>query len=659
MADDLTRRDLGALAAAALVAKTARVAAQTRAPQPDGPMLDIAEWSHFFVGVERAVVARGTIVNGAQMYVEYQIPRAVQHPYAIVLVHGGGSQGTDWMSTPDGRRGWASLLVEQGFKVYIVDRPGQGRPPYHPYLNGYFEPQAWTFERAASEFTGLPNQTQWPGPGGAGDPMVEQYAAGLGPAMPANSPQTLAVWRTRAAMLLDRIGPAVFVTHGNSAPMAYLAAGERPSMVKGIVAIEPPSGLPRGSNIPAGVPVAVVTSESSSYSGGLASAERIHLPERGVRGNGPLVMIEKNNREALKPVVDWIAALKPPGAPAAEPNHNTESTAVRLAGQGCFWVGVQRKKMPYGTIPFGQMFVQYMVPAEQKHPYPVVLVHGGGGQGTHMMGIGGRPGWVHYFVQSGYATYWLDRPGFGRSPYHPDALGPSHLRNFNAYEGLVDANVVFATAQWPGPGGIGDPLIDQFMAAEVGRVADEVLHSELAIQGAVELLDRIGPAIVVAHAFGGFLGWLMADRRPGMVKAILAMEPNGNPFADAFRWGLTAIPMTYDPPVSDPSQFKLVDKPGAPDSPLPVVRSYKLQAEPARKWKNLAGMPVGWLTTEFGAGGNPFAQVDFLKQAGCSVEMIRLRDYGILGNGNLMLMEKNNHEIFAVIRDWLEKKLPA
>jgi hypothetical protein len=50
------------------------------------------------------------------------------------------------------------------------------------------------------------------------------------------------------------------------------------------------------------------------------------------------------------------------------------------------------------------------------------------------------------------------------------------------------------------------------------------------------------------------------------------------------------------------------------------------------------------------------ANVAFLKQVGCDAEMIRLRDYGILGNGNLMLLEKNNHEVFGVIRDWLERK---
>ena len=36
---------------------------------------------------------------------------------------------------------------------------------------------------------------------------------------------------------------------------------------------------------------------------------------------------------------------------------------------------------------------------------------------------------------------------------------------------------------------------------------------------------------------------------------------------------------------------------------------------------------------------------------------VRLRDYGILGNGNLMLLEKNNHEVFEVLRDWFDRKV--
>ena len=121
-----------------------------------GPVLDIAEWSFFWVGIERATLPGATdgspVVNGKQMYIEYQIPAKVRHPYPIVLVHGGGGQGLDWMGTPDGRRGWATMLLEEGYKVYVVDRPGHGRSPYHPDLHGGW-PGPQTLESISGLFT--------------------------------------------------------------------------------------------------------------------------------------------------------------------------------------------------------------------------------------------------------------------------------------------------------------------------------------------------------------------------------------------------------------------------------------------------------------------------------------------------------------------------
>jgi pimeloyl-ACP methyl ester carboxylesterase len=602
----ITRRELGVLVAGTVAAASTPIAAQVKTAVAPGPILDIAEWSYLWYGVEHATLARGTVCNGMQMYVEHWIPEQVKHPYPVVLVPGGYGQGSDWIATPDGRRGWASLLLEQGYKVYVVDRPGQGRCPYHPYLHGNFDAQAPTFEATARRMAGDVN-----------DPAIAQITASLGQPM-GNNANTRNVWRTRGAILLDDIGPAIFITQGDGAGFAVATAEERPKLVKGIVAVEPVAPL------------------------------MTQVPNTVVRA-------------ALQPALDWMDGVAPALATPVsgiDRNRNTESTALKLADQGCFWVGVQRKKMPYGTIAQGQMYVQYMIPAERRSPYPVVMTHGGGGQGTHMMGIGGRPGWVHYFVQAGYAVYWLDRPSYGRSPYHPDALGPSHLPNVPPFEGLITSTTVFNTAQWPGPGGMKDPLIDQFMACESGNVSDEAFHSDLAWNGGVELLDRIGPSILVDHAYGGFMGWGVADRRPNLVKAIVAMEINGNPFAAQLRWGLTASPVTYDPPVTDVSQFKLVDQTAPPDSPRPVVSPYKLQAEPAHKWKNIQGIPIAWVTSEYGGGGSPVANVAFLKQVGCSAEMLRLRDSGILGNGNLMLLEKNNHEVFGVIRDWLDRKAP-
>lgn len=605
----ITRRELGGLAAAAIAARPTSVHAQAQS----GSVLDIAEWSYHWYGVEKVTLARGTVCNGMQMCVERWIPASVRHSFSIVLIHGGYGQGSDWITTPDGRRGWVTLFLEQGYKVYVVDRPGQGRNPYQPFVHGAFAPQAPTFEAAARD-AGIASIT---------DSRVAQAVAPLGQPMP-NNAMTQSVWRSRGAMLLDDIGPAVLVTHGDGSVFARVTAQERPALVKGIVTIDPPAATEAPSLTP--------TLSAKTPNGW-------------------------RSESSFRPVSAWLESVSQDPPPAVlDPHPNRESLGLKLADQGCFWVGAQRKQMPYGTIAQGQMYVQYMIPAQKRHPYPVVMIHGGGGQGTHMMGIGGRPGWVHYFVQAGYSVYWLDRPSYGRSPYHPDALGPSHLPNVPPYEGLLTSTAVFNTAQWPGPGGMNDPVIDQFMACESGNVSDEAFHSELAWNGGAELVDRIGPCILLPHAFGGFFAWGVADRRPNLIKAIFAMEINGNPFAAQLRWGLTAAPMTYDPPVTDLAQFRLVDRTLPPDAPRPLVASYKLQAEPVHKWKNLGSIPMGWLTTEFGGGGSPIPNVEFLKQVGCQAEMVRLRDYGILGNGNLMLLEKNNHEVFKVVDDWLTRR---
>src|SRR5262245_39406742 len=68
-------RRVSAMAAAGLsipawmLADPARASAAQAAAGTTAPMLDLAEWTYFFVGVERAELARATYVNGKQMYV--------------------------------------------------------------------------------------------------------------------------------------------------------------------------------------------------------------------------------------------------------------------------------------------------------------------------------------------------------------------------------------------------------------------------------------------------------------------------------------------------------------------------------------------------------------------------------------------------------------
>ena len=71
-----------------------------------------------------------------------------------------------------------------------------------------------------------------------------------------------------------------------------------------------------------------------------------------------------------------------------------------------------------------------------------------------------------------------------------------------------------------------------------------------------------------------------------------------------------------------------------------------LQVEPARKLKNLIGIPIG-LTTSPASYHFPYdhATVAYLRQAGCSVTHIELEKIGITGNGHFMMMERNNREV--------------
>jgi pimeloyl-ACP methyl ester carboxylesterase len=91
----------------------------------------------------------------------------------------------------------------------------------------------------------------------------------------------------------------------------------------------------------------------------------------------------------------------------------------------------------------------------------------------------------------------------------------------------------------------------------------------------------------------------------------------------------------------------------APD----LVRGW-LQADPPRRLVNLAGIPILILTGEASYHA-PYDHCTsaFLRQAGVEHDFVRLSEAGIGGNGHMMMLEKNNLEIAAHLRRWIETKL--
>lgn len=115
----------------------------------EGAPLVIADQGHFFTGLREHAGRHGTAVTGT--HVQYQVPMPVRHKNSLVLVHGGGGQGLDYLATPDGRPGWTTLLTRDGWATYVVDRPGMGRSPYHQDLHGAPSPPA-AYEGFAAGF---------------------------------------------------------------------------------------------------------------------------------------------------------------------------------------------------------------------------------------------------------------------------------------------------------------------------------------------------------------------------------------------------------------------------------------------------------------------------------------------------------------------------
>jgi pimeloyl-ACP methyl ester carboxylesterase len=364
-----------------------------------------------------------------------------------------------------------------------------------------------------------------------------------------------------------------------------------------------------------------------------------------------------------------------------------------IAKEGYLYAGGHYDQIHPNHHIIGQIYADYQIPAERRHPYPIVMIHGGSQTGVDFLGTpDGREGWAQFFLRRGYAVYVVDQVGRGKSPYDAEAYGAMDSQSldyttqkFVAMERYKLWPQASLHTQWPGTAQQGDPVFDQYMASSAPSMNNRDSQAQLNVDALAALLDRIGPSIILVHSQSGSYAWPLAQARPALVKAIVAAEPAGPPVhdvvvrsaqhfdvafdkavkqndADYFRdnpkvkkYGLADIPLAYVPAVTaqSPLQFVQQDKPESPD----LIRCWR-QKEPARKLVAVGDRPILVLGAEasFYAGYN-HCNVEYLQQAGVRPDFIRLADIGIHGNGHMMMLEKNSDQIAQVIADWLEKNV--
>jgi pimeloyl-ACP methyl ester carboxylesterase len=320
-----------------------------------------------------------------------------------------------------------------------------------------------------------------------------------------------------------------------------------------------------------------------------------------------------------------------------------EAGPISLRDQGFFWVGARTKTVDNarlsftasgkGTVIEGQMHVGYQLVQNKRHPYPLVLVHGGGGQATDWMGTpDGRDGWLDYFLAAGFDVYFVDRPAHGRSP---------NVRSYGELgaEPTTDliANVfTIQSKQYPGGGAANTKeLVQHTASSEPGpTVSNAVLKENLA-----ELLDRIGPAIIVTHSAGGPSGWLATEARPALVKGVLAIEP-----AMGITENLAPL-MTFKPALAAGEKITLETLPAE----KPGLNPCQLQPKSAvRTMPAFGGKPVLFVVAPQSSPmftPTVHCSVHTLNQLGAAAKLARLEDYGLLGNGHFMNEELNNGDI--------------
>jgi pimeloyl-ACP methyl ester carboxylesterase len=352
------------------------------------------------------------------------------------------------------------------------------------------------------------------------------------------------------------------------------------------------------------------------------------------------------------------------------------AAALALLG-GCASNGLERIDVSFAGGAYnadqsrmtGQAHVLKLTPRRVRHATPLILIPGQGQTIANFLGTpDGREGWAMDFVRQGFTVYLMDQPGRGASGYD-QAYGPSDRQGPLVLEQRFTAPETFEPApgmaygwpqarrhtQWPGTGKPGDPAFDQFFASQVEYASGSV-SAVLVSEAGAALLDRIGPAVVITHSQSGPFGWGIGELRPDLVRAIVAVEPSGPPFASApppwgdgspdrvtRPYGLTTTPLTYEPALSSTDDLAKVWTP----SDDPELTGCWSQA-------HLAKLPVLILVGEASYhAGYDHCTARYLSQAGVPTEFVRLPKWGLSGNGHMVMLERNSAAISARIGAWL------
>ncbi|MCR0982374.1 alpha/beta fold hydrolase [Roseomonas populi] len=281
-------------------------------------------------GQPARVDPNGTYVIGG-MYAGYMIPSPQRGRFPLLMWHGGGLTGVTWETTPDGREGWQHFFLRRGWPVYVSDATERGRSGWTmiPEATGgqpvfLTENNPWERFRIGDGPGSLARGTTLPGNQFPAD--KDSYRNFMRQNVPRFTTTDELTLESYGA-LLDRVGPSVVLVHSQGGFFGWRAAQERPDKVRALVLVEPAAtGDMAKAAALKDVPMLVLYgdyidgdarwptirangvrfAEAIRAAGG--SVDVVNLPERGIRGNSHMIMMDRNSDQVAALVQDWLVA---------------------------------------------------------------------------------------------------------------------------------------------------------------------------------------------------------------------------------------------------------------------------------------------------------------------------------------------------------------
>lgn len=264
-----------------------------------------------------------------QMYVNYVKLVKPAGKYPLLLWHGGGLSGNTWQTTPDGRPGWDQFFMRVGYDVYVSDAVERGRASWSRFPEIYTSPpifrakkESWELFRigptyvSSSQKTAYPD-TQFP---------VAAFDAFTKSAVPRWLTNNTATQQAYDAYV-QKVCPCVVIAHSQGTTFAQAAALAAPDKIKALVLVEPSSG-PDPTKVPLdtvkGIPTLYLWGDhisddplwprfqavSRRYYEALAKVNKdvewIELPALGIKGNGHMLMMDRNSDQVAAIVQRWL-----------------------------------------------------------------------------------------------------------------------------------------------------------------------------------------------------------------------------------------------------------------------------------------------------------------------------------------------------------------